>query len=196
MGKKFTAVLALVSLIGMSSEAEALKKDLSSLLLAEGTSSRKLFNESRKASREEFLRLLYPSFPYYDEIPKIVEHTRIVGLEPELLMAIRLAENGEDSVAYGVLPAGRLKKEYNEDLGYIKEGEFCIYQNEKEKQLRWAAKTVKYYLDSFKENSKNKDFISYLAKRYSPIDAKNPHDLNRNWERNVKRLYREFKGLL
>jgi hypothetical protein len=143
---------------------------------------------------EESLRMLYKNFPYPNELLKIVEHAKIRGLEPELLMAIRVAENGNDSIAYGVLPRGKIKERYNEDTGYTKDGTFYPYQNEKEKQLHWAAQTVRNYLNKFKKDPKNKDFISYLASKYAPIGAENdPNRLNENWERNVKRYYKQFK---
>ncbi len=140
-----------------------------------------------------FLKRMYPDFPYSKELPKIVEHAERMHLEPELLMAIRIAENGKDSIAYGVLPNGEMLEKYQNDNGYIKDGIFYPYQDVKEKQLSWAAQTVRYYLDWFEKNPKNKDFIPYLASKYSPTEN-DPYGLNKNWKRNVETYYKRFKS--
>jgi len=148
-----------------------------------------------KESEERFLKGLYSGFPYFEEVPDILKHAKLLRLEPELLMAIRLAENGDDSLAYGIMHNGRIKERYENDKGYIDNGNFYSYKDEKEKQLHWAAQTVRYYLGDFEKNPKNKDFISYLAKIYAPIGALNdPTGLNKNWERNVKNYYKTIKN--
>src|SRR4030067_1517187 len=93
-----------------------------------------LFKEYARENEERFMVVLYGQFPYPREILKIIEHAKIIGLEPELLMAIRVSENGKDSVAYGILPSGKITERYNNDTGYIKDKIFHPYQNEKEKQ--------------------------------------------------------------
>ncbi len=139
---------------------------------------------------------LFSRFVYQDELPQILKHAKLYGVEPELLMAIRLAERGKDSIAYGILPQGKSLERYKEDKGYELKGEFYPYENIKEKQLSWAAGTIKSYQDSFKKNKKGyKDFISYAASRYAPIGAENdPTGLNKNWEKNVRKYYNQFKG--
>jgi hypothetical protein len=145
-----------------------------------------------RENKEEFLRALYKDFPYPREVLKIIEHAKIEKLDPALLMAIRLAENGKDSVAYGVMPGGKIKQIYEKEEGYIKDGKFYAYNDIKEKQLHWAARTVRYYLDEFEKDPKNKDFISYLAKKYSPIEG-DEKGLNKYWEGNVRHFYNTFK---
>jgi hypothetical protein len=155
--------------------------------------SKKLNNSEEFKKRQE----LFSRFAYQDELPQILKHARLYEVEPELLMAIRLAENGKDSIAYGILPQGKSLERYKEDRGYELDGEFYPYENIKEKQLSWAAGTIKSYRDSFKKNKKEyKDFISYAASKYAPIGAENdPTGLNKNWEKNVRKYYRMFKGL-
>ena len=135
----------------------------------------------------------YKEFKYPDELPQILKHAEYFGIEPELLMAMRLSENGRDSLAYGVLSNG---KKYDNDKGYTLEGKFYPYTDEKEKQLYWAASTVKNNLKRFKQDPESyKDFISYLASKYAPIGVKNdPTGLNKNWGPNVKFHYEKFKN--
>lgn len=141
-------------------------------------------------------REAYEGFTYRDEIPMILRHANRVGVEPELLMAIRDAEDGSDHVAYGILPMGSARERYDNDEGYILNGEFNSYSSEVEKQLCWATWTVRRNRERFFQDPENHaDFISYLADVYAPIDADNdPNSLNRNWERNVRDLYNEFSG--
>ncbi len=47
--------------------------------------------------------------------------------------------------------------------------------------------TIKSALKRFAKQTKEKDFIHFFSLTYCPIHAKNdPHNLNINWERNVK----------
>lgn len=154
----------------------------------------KIFGKYAGENEERFLKSLYKAFPYSEEVPDIIKHAKILGVEPELLMAIRLAENGVDSIAYGIMPSGEVIERYKNDMGYTNDKNFYYYKNEKEKQLHWAAQTVRYYLNEFEKNPEDKDFISYLAERYAPVNALNdPNGLNKYWERNVKRFYGTFK---
>ncbi len=134
----------------------------------------------------------YKEFKYPDELPQILKHAKTIDIEPELLIAIRLAENGKDSLAYGIISNG---KRYDNDKGYTLEGKFYPYTDEKEKQLYWAASTVKKNIERFEANPRGyKDFISYLANRYAPIGVKNdPTGLNNHWEKNVRFFYKKFK---
>jgi adenylate kinase family enzyme len=148
--------------------------------------------QEMKQNKEKSMGILYNNFPRPEEILDIMKHAEMVGVESELLMAIRVSENGKDHIAYGVIP----NTKYDKDKGYMKNGIFHSYQNEKEKQLRWAAHTIRSYSNRFKKtkNFKNKDFISYMARGYAPIGAKNdPHGLNKDWEPNVKKYYKMFK---
>ena len=143
-----------------------------------------------------FIYERYRDFKYSAELPQILKHAKIVDIEPELLMAIRLAENGRDSLAYGILPQGKLKEKYENERGYYYEEKFYPYTDTKEKQLKWATQTVRYYYEIFEKNPKDhKDFISYLASRYAPIGVKNdPNGLNHNWQNNVRFFYKKFKN--
>ena len=137
----------------------------------------------------------YDSFKYQDEIPQILKHAKIVGVETELLMAIRTAEGAADHLAYGIKPGNKWFKIYHEEKGYLHNGKIYHYVNEKEKQLSWAAYTIRNNLKRFGEDSKgHNNFISYLASIYAPIGASNdPTGLNVNWEKNVKNYYNLFK---
>lgn len=138
----------------------------------------------------------YSSFKYQEEIPQILKHAEIVGVEPELLMAIRSAEGAKDYLAYGIKPGNKWYKIYHEEKGYFDNEKFYAYIDEKEKQLSWATHTIKNNIKRFNENSKeHPDFISYLANIYAPIGASNdPTGLNINWERNVRDYYSKFKN--
>lgn len=137
----------------------------------------------------------YFGFSYQEEIPMILKHAQRVGVEPEILMAIRDAEDGASHIAYGIMPQGFAKDRYEKDTGYTLDGRFCRYESPVEKQLCWAAWTVKKNEERYGENSQGHgDFISFLAARYAPVGAANdPDKLNDNWERNVRVLYESFK---
>jgi hypothetical protein len=196
MTKKYIVAGAMAAFMAAASLAQAPVKNIS---YSKPTIEKSIVIENAlekivRKSEKEFLKSLYSEFPYSEEIPDIIKHAKIFGLEPELLMAIRLAENGSNSLAYGVMHNGRIKERYENDKGYVDKGVFYPYQDEKEKQLHWAAQTVRFYLDQFEKNPKNKDFISYLAKIYAPVGALNdPNGLNKYWEGNVKRYYKAIK---
>ena len=138
----------------------------------------------------------YSTFKYQDEISQILKHSKIVGVEPELLMAIRSAEGAAEHLAYGIKPGNKWFKIYHEEEGYLINGKMHPYINEKEKQLSWAAYTIKNNIKRFNEDSKgHKDFLSYLANVYAPIGVSNdPNGLNANWEKNVRNFYAKFKS--
>ncbi len=137
----------------------------------------------------------YVEFRFKDEVEDILKHAKRIGVEPELIMAIRSQENGRDEIAYGVLPKGKQKERYDNDKGYNLEGKFCEYKDEKEKQLCWAAWTIKRNKERFAANPNgHSDFIDYLASVYAPINADNdPDRQNKYWEGNVRKLYQDFK---
>jgi hypothetical protein len=137
----------------------------------------------------------YQSFRFPDEIPKILKHANRRGVEPELLMAIRMAEGGKDHLAYGIIPANRWQRNrYNNDEGYELNGEFHRYVDEKEKQLAWAARTLERNMERFDAKQIDGDFISYLAEVYAPVGVNNdPKNLNKNWENNVRFFYNRLK---
>ena len=134
-------------------------------------------------------------FRYPNELDDIRKHAQRVGVEPEILMAIRSAENGRDALAYGVIPQGNARTTYVNDTGYKSGSTFHNYSDEKEKQLCWAAWTVRKNRERFNRNSEgHNDFISYLASKYAPEGVSNdPTNLNKNWERNVRHFYRKYK---
>lgn len=194
MGKKLTTILALAGLLTINQRAEAPILYVDYPMPIERAAFSEPFDKYVHEAEMKFLKSFYPEFPYTNEIPDIIKHAQMVGLEPELLMAIRLQENGVDSVAYGILPSGKLVENYKNDKGYSLEGKFYSYKDEKEKQLRWAARTVQYYKTQFDKNPKNKDFISYLGKIYAPVGASNdPTGLNKNWIPKVKFYYNSIK---
>lgn len=50
--------------------------------------------------------------------------------------------------------------------------------------------TINHQMRMYKQQTRKEDFISFLAKSYCPIGAKNdPTGLNKNWVSNVKRFY-------
>jgi len=157
--------------------------------------------ESQKSLEKEEPKILeeidiyekYKEFKHPDELPQILKHANNMGVEPELLMAMRHAENGGKGKEYGVLSNG---EKYDNNKGYTLDGKFYLYVDEKEKQLYWAAITVRKNIERFKNDHKDhKDFISFLASRYAPIGVKNdPNGLNKNWGPNVKFLYEKFKN--
>ena len=153
-------------------------------------------NEYAQKHIEKEIQKKYSKFEYQNEISQILKHAKMVGIEPELLMAIRLAENGKNSLAYGIMPSGKAAKKYKEDKGYFLEEKFYPYEDEKEKQLCWASWTVKKNFERFKKNAENhEDFLSYLASKYAPMGVANdPNELNSNWEKNVRHFYGEFKN--
>ncbi len=156
----------------------------------------KIFREKMEKESER-MKNFYENFKYPDEISDILKHSRITGAEPEILMAIRLSENGDDEIAYGILPQGKMLKYYKNERGYTLNGKFREYKSIKEKQLSWAAATIKNYHEKYSENKEgHKDFISYLADKYAPINAENdPNNLNNHWEKNVRTFYEKFKDL-
>lgn len=138
----------------------------------------------------------YPTFRYQGEIKNILKHAERLEVEPEMLMALRSAEDGGRGVEYGIFPKGADKKRYEKDQGYFWKDQFFKYESEREKQLSWAAWTIKKNWERFAENPEgHENFISYFASKYAPIGAKNdPKGLNRHWERNFRIFYNEFKG--
>ncbi len=137
---------------------------------------------------------LYTSFKYQDELPMILKHAERVGVDPALLLAIRSAENGRDALAYGIKPLNQVKERYDADQGYIVDGKFQKYTDEKEKQLCWAAWTLKKRVQEFTvKKSANEDLIGYVARSWAPENAKNdPRGRNKHWKSNVRQLYEKF----
>jgi len=115
-----------------------------------------------------------------------------IGVDPNLLKAIRRAENGGEGLEFGIIPT----RHYNSHNGYVLNGKETPYSGTFEKQCAWSAWTIKRNLQRFQENPKGEtDFISYLAKKYCPRGAKNdPNNLNNNWIPNVGRFYRAYSS--
>lgn len=136
----------------------------------------------------------YESFRFRDEIPEILKHAERVGVEPELLMAIRMQENGRNH-AYGMKPEGELLDRYVNDKGYTLDKKFFEYESEREKQLCWAAQTIRKNIDRWNESGKKEDFIVFLGKRWAPKGVKNdPDNLNQYWIPNVRKFYADLKA--
>ena len=140
----------------------------------------------------------YAGFRFPDELPTILRTAERVGVEPELLLAIRQAENGEQGLQFGIIPTER----YRRDLGVTENGRFRYYPDdgELEKQASWSAWTVRRNRERWEALPENErtgyeDFIDFLGDRYAPVGADNdPGGLNSNWERNVRFFYRQLSG--
>lgn len=141
-------------------------------------------------------RQKYEGFGYEDEIQDIFLQAERVGVEPELLMAIRQSEGSSDNFAYGIFPQGKSLQKYMSDDGFELDGSFYRYEDEKQKQLCWAAWTVKKNYERYMNDSRGfQDFISYLANFYARVGSENdPENLNKNWEPNVRYYYQKFKS--
>jgi len=119
-------------------------------------------------------------------------HCRMRGVDPDIVKAIRRAENGVPGREFGIIPTDR----YREDEGFTdSDGRFIRYRSEVEKQCRWCVRTVEANMGRWKRLSKEKrkgytDFIDFMGDRYCPVGAENdPNGLNANWERNVRFFY-------
>lgn len=128
-----------------------------------------------------------------DEVSMIKKHAKRVGVDPEILMALRLTENGGPGREFGILPQGNAKERYDSDKGYNfdndgdGEKEFNRYSNSFEKQLSWAAWTVKRNEGRFSQNPEgHSDLISYLSENYAPGEV--------HWERNMRKIYNSLEG--
>lgn len=90
-----------------------------------------------------------------------------------LLLAIREAERGRPGFEFGVVAAK------NTDLAT---------------QTEWACSIILKNLKRFRESGE-RDFISFLGKRYAPLGAENdPQGLNRFWVDNVRYFYKQYAG--
>ncbi len=121
------------------------------------------------------------AFPFPDELPVILSTAqRFFGDDPSLypvnpfalLLAIRCAERGRKGFEFGVVA--------------VKDTDLAT-------QTEWACATIKKNFERFRE-SKERDFITFLWKRYAPPGAENdPRGLNYHWEKNVRFFYERFK---
>jgi len=124
------------------------------------------------------------SFSYPEELTFILNMTERsfepLGRYPvnpfALMLAIRESERGKPGLEFGVMhPEARHTNLYT--------------------QTEWAVATVKKNLERFENQFEEKDFITFLGKRYAPLGAKNdPEGLNQNWVKNVKYWYETFKS--
>lgn len=105
------------------------------------------------------------------ELPTIYKAAKRNNCEGEnlkILLAIRQAENGRAGREFGVLHP----KAVNTNL---------------DTQAGWAAATVVKNRARWEKAGKPGDFITFLGKRYCPVDADNdPTGLNKHWIGNVK----------
>jgi len=133
-------------------------------------------------------------FRFPNERETIRYHAKRVGVDEELMLSIREAENGRQGRQFGIMPNSR----YNNDSGYTDNGRFQEYPNDGElsKQASWAAWTIKRNKERFdslkdRERARYSDFIDYLGEKYAPQNAENdPQGLNQNWKRNVRNRYK------
>jgi len=144
------------------------------------------------AVAQELIKFSYPR-----ELAQIQRHASRLNVEPELLMAIREAEDG-NKYPYGIIPRGLSKQVYNKDRGYFYNSKFYNYKDKTEKNMSWCANTVYKKLLEFDAMPFEKrlgylDFIDFLGDSYAPKIASNdPTKKNKNWERNVRDLYLHF----
>jgi hypothetical protein len=195
-------VAASLSLLNWGSPYAKAEKQIAMLPFIERENTNAIYTKEMKTLEKKvnivFIKQLNPSyngFKYEEEITKIIENAKIFQINPEILMAIRMSEDGKKSKEYGVLPGWKTIKKYKEETGYATNTGFYFYKDEKEKQMHWSAKVVGNCLKQFKKEGFRikKDFISYLADIYAPIGTKNdPKGLNKNWERNVRHYYNQF----
>lgn len=168
-----------------------MKKELSNLVLGLGVAGALLAGSDAHAGQE--------AFRFKNERSDVVRHAKRIGIEPELLMAVRMTENGSDKVAYGILPSGKGKEKYDTDKGYMQNTTFIPYKNDVEKQMCWAGWTIRKRHDEFTNMSSHqkrryKDFIDYLGNSYAPLGVSNDaNNLNQNWQRNFRHFYAELK---
>lgn len=144
-------------------------------------------------------RMYSKGFTHTNEMSNILFHSKRIGVDHRLLMAIRESENGKDPVAYGIIPEGQGKVKYANDTGYDYQGKKYPYQDVVEKQMCWSAWTIKKRTDEFnsldsKQKSKYSDIVDYIGSKYCPVGVKNdPTGLNGNWKGNVRAKYENFK---
>ena len=139
-----------------------------------------------------------PNFRFPNERETIIYHAKRVGVDEDLMLSIREAENGRGGRQFGVMPNPR----YNRDRGYTDNGNFVEYPDDGDlsKQTSWSAWTIKrneqrYDSLSKREKAKYSDFIDYLGSKYAPSGADNdPDGLNENWGKNVRARYKVHKG--
>ena len=115
------------------------------------------------------------------EQAKIFYWAAKIGVQPEFLAAIRMAENGGPGREFGVL-----SQEANTyDL-----------------QCKLAALSIRNNLFRFVTDNSNmwptvndrysNVFIAYMGRRWAPVGARNdPNGLNKNWIVNVTNFYKE-----
>ena len=122
-----------------------------------------------------------------DEEFEIVQaHGKRVGVNPNLMLAIRKAENGSEGLEFGVMHTDR----YNEDKGYMKDGIFVLYKDSFEKQAVHCAWTIKRNRERYKAAGAKGDFIDFLWNKYSPRKA---DPMNENWGGNVGFYFDQFE---
>ena len=147
--------------------------------------------------RNDNIDYRHSNFRFPNERETIRYHAKRVGVDEDLMLSIREAENGSEGKQFGIMPNSR----YNSDRGYNENGQFQEYPNDGDltKQASWSAWTVKKNkerYDSLSDREKAKvDFIDYLGEKYAPQGADNdPRGLNENWKRNVRARYEVHKG--
>ena len=92
-----------------------------------------------------------------------------------ILFAIRLAENGRKGIEFGVISNPRA-------IGREDEPDEVTL----DRQAGWAAATIMKNRERWVKDPNKQWFITFLAKRYAPINAENdPYGYNTNWFGNV-----------
>jgi hypothetical protein len=177
-----TVVLAGVGILGYVAEKRGLLNEVAQKSSAIEACSRK--NNKAEAVNPYWYRKHGFSDSNFNLIKRTAER---VGVDSDLLLAIRKAENGGEGLEFGVIPNDR----YLKDNGYFVDGKFIDYENSLEKQAAWCAWTIRKNKERW---PREENFIDFLGDRYSPIGAKDdPDNLNENWKGNVRYFYEKFK---
>lgn len=162
--------------------------------------------QSEALEEPETLRDLYDFDLRYPGEREVIECTakrvcRAAGIKDfedmlsRLMMAIRSAENGSPGREFGIMPTERYKRDRMVSTGVDKPRK---YRSTLEKQASWCAWTIvkrrkEWIVMGPEERSRYRDFIDYLGDSYCPVGASNdPTGLNRNWERNVRKLSKKY----
>jgi hypothetical protein len=104
----------------------------------------------------------------------LFSQTAFASIQPayaeHLADAIKLAENSK-TYPYGIIAKRKLSET---------------------EARRWCLNTIRHSYQRWETAGKPGDFIEWLSKTYCPIGASNdPKGLNRNWERNVRKLLKK-----
>lgn len=134
-------------------------------------------------------------FSYPEELGTIRECAERVGVDLAMMMAIRDAEDGNDSLQFGIIHTKRYR---NDKLLTEPDGTKRPYKSKLEKQAHWAALSIRNNLKrwealSEEERSGYRDFIDFMGDRYSePGGIYDTDGKSKYWKTNVRCLHEKF----